>query len=92
MTAGSLAPRTRMRAKYCVSSSAPPTLSILLPLQGKIVAYSNQLVNIYNDRNFPSYPNHDSFKSIIFVDKHVQPVRYCLSSFSALHSRVACAL
>jgi hypothetical protein len=39
----------------------------------KAVAYSNQLVNIYNDVNFPAYPNHDLFKNLVFINKHVQP-------------------
>lgn len=32
---------------------------------GKVIGYSNQEVNIYNDRNFPSYPNHDLFQSLL---------------------------
>jgi hypothetical protein len=42
--------------------------------QFKIVSYSNQLVNIYNPRNFPAYPpNHNQYDSLIFLNKHVQP-------------------
>lgn len=44
-----------------------------LNAQGKVVAYSNQLVQIYNDKNFPAYPNHDLFKSLVYINKHVQP-------------------
>lgn len=48
-------------------------LSDKLNNMGKIVAYSNQLVNIYNDRNFPSYPNHDLFPGLVFLNKNAQP-------------------
>lgn len=41
--------------------------------QFKLVSYSNQIVNIYNPVNFPSYPNHDLYKDLLFVNKHVQP-------------------
>lgn len=39
----------------------------------KAIGYSNQEVLIYNDRNYPSYPNHDLFTNLVFIDKHVQP-------------------
>lgn len=70
----------------------------------KAVAYSSQLVSIFNDVNYPSYvrilprenlddprlrrhpsrtppppctpnqqPNHDLFKNLVFINKHVQP-------------------
>lgn len=39
----------------------------------KAVSYSNQLVNIYNDVNFPNYTNHDKYKNLVFINKHVQP-------------------
>jgi isopenicillin-N N-acyltransferase-like protein len=37
------------------------------------VGYSNQLVQIFNDKNFPAYPNHDLFTNLVFINKHVQP-------------------
>ena len=39
----------------------------------KAVAYSNQQVSIFNDANFPAYPNHDLFRNLVFINKHVQP-------------------
>lgn len=60
-------------------ASANRTCSVWLGLadhlnvQGKVVAYSNQQVSIYNDRNFPAYPEHDLFPSLLFINKHVQP-------------------
>ena len=39
----------------------------------RVVAYSHQQVNIFNDRNFANYTNHDSFKDLLFINKHVQP-------------------
>ena len=39
----------------------------------RAVAYSSTTVDIFNDRNFPVYPNHDRFKSLVFINKHVQP-------------------
>lgn len=42
-------------------------------MQGKVIQYSNQVVNVFNDRNYPAYPNHDLFVNAIFVNKHVQP-------------------
>jgi hypothetical protein len=41
--------------------------------QFKIVEYSHEKVNVFNDKNFPSYPNHDLFQNLVFLDKHVQP-------------------
>lgn len=41
--------------------------------QFKIVAYSNQLVQIINPRNFVPYPNHNSYGDLLFINKHVQP-------------------
>ena len=47
----------------------------------KLLEYSYQEVNIYNDKNFPTYRNHDQFDSLVFVDKHVQPSKDpCLNS------------
>lgn len=42
--------------------------------QGKVLGYSNQEVNIYNDRNFPAYPNHDLFKSLLCVYSSLQGI------------------
>ena len=39
----------------------------------KAVGYSSSTVNIYNDRNFPAYHNHDKFENLVFINKHVQP-------------------
>ncbi len=40
----------------------------------KAVGYSNQLVQVWNDRNYPAYPPaHDLFPGLVFIDKHVQP-------------------
>jgi hypothetical protein len=39
----------------------------------KLVAYSNQLVQIFNPRNFPTYPSHDRLPGLLWVNKHVQP-------------------
>jgi hypothetical protein len=39
----------------------------------RIVAYSHQTVNIFNDRNFVPYANHDAYKDLLFINKHVQP-------------------
>jgi hypothetical protein len=39
----------------------------------KLVEYSFEQVHIFNPVNFPTYPNHDRFKDLVFVDKHVQP-------------------
>lgn len=39
----------------------------------KAIEYSHQQVNVYNDRNYPTYANHDQFDSLLFVDKHTQP-------------------
>jgi isopenicillin-N N-acyltransferase like protein len=40
---------------------------------GKVVQYSNQVVNIFNPVNFPAYASHDRFPNAMFVNKHVQP-------------------
>ena len=39
----------------------------------KAISYSNQLVNIYNDVNYPNYTNHDKYENLVFINKHVQP-------------------
>ena len=41
--------------------------------QFKIVAYSNQLVEIINPRNFVPYQNHPTYSDLLFINKHVQP-------------------
>jgi hypothetical protein len=40
---------------------------------GKVVQYSDESVTFFNDRSFPTYPDHDAFTNLIFVNKHVQP-------------------
>jgi len=40
---------------------------------GKVVQYSDEAVTFFNDRSFPTYPDHDAFTNLIFVNKHVQP-------------------
>lgn len=49
--------------------------------QFKIIGYSDQLVNIYNDKNFPAYPPyHSLFDGLIYLNKHVQPsLEYCMN-------------
>jgi isopenicillin-N N-acyltransferase like protein len=39
----------------------------------KIVAYSNQQVDVINTRNFVPYTNHDAFVDLLYTNKHVQP-------------------
>jgi hypothetical protein len=39
----------------------------------KAISYSSQIVSIYNDVNFPNYTNHDKYKNLLFINKHVQP-------------------
>lgn len=39
----------------------------------RVVEYGYEEVNIYNWRNFPNYTNHDTFKDLVFVNKHTQP-------------------
>ena len=39
----------------------------------KAVAYSHDSLTIFNDANFPVYPNHDRYKDLLFINKHVQP-------------------
>lgn len=60
-------------------ASANRTCSIFIGVgdkynnQFKAIEYSHQVVNVFNDRNYPTYPNHDQFQSLVFVDKHTQP-------------------
>lgn len=68
-------------------ASANRTCSIFIGIgdeynnEFKVVEYGWEDVNIYNDRNFPIYNNHDRFESLVFVDKHVQPSENpCLNS------------
>lgn len=67
----------------------------------KIVEYSKETVNIFNDRNFPSYTDHDIFQSLLFVNKHTQPsadpcfnnlMHEQYGSVSALSTIQTCAL
>ncbi len=39
----------------------------------KAVAYSSTTVDIFNDKSCATYPNHDRFDSLLFINKHVQP-------------------
>ena len=39
----------------------------------KAVAYSSTTVDIFNDKSCATYPNHDRFNSLLFINKHVQP-------------------
>lgn len=53
--------------------SSLPVATGAAPASFRLVAYSNELVNVFNPRNFPAYPNHDLFPGLVFVNKHVQP-------------------
>lgn len=48
----------------------------------RVVQYSHEVVNQYDDFNFPAYPPyHPQFDGLVFVDKHVQPSHHmCLGS------------
>lgn len=39
----------------------------------KIVEYAYEAIQIFNDRNFPAYPNHPLMDGLVWVDKHTQP-------------------
>lgn len=41
--------------------------------QFRVVEYSHDYVNFFDDRNFPAYPNHPLMPGLVWVDKHVQP-------------------
>lgn len=59
-------------------ASAHRTCSIFIGVgddrdQFKLVEYSHETVNVYNDHNFPAYGNHTLKQGLVYVDKHVQP-------------------
>jgi len=39
----------------------------------RVVQYSYEYFNVFDDRNFPVYDGHPSIKNALYVDKHVQP-------------------
>ena len=61
----------------------------------KAVQYAHQTVGVLNDRNFPTYPAHDRFAQLVFINKHVQPsAEPCMNdlmhaSYGALSARAA---
>jgi len=66
--------------------NAPRTCSIFVGLGDpqnhfRALEYSYEYVNVYDDMNYPVYPNHPRYKNVVYIDKHVQPSRNpCLSS------------
>jgi len=60
-------------------ASANRTCSIFIGLgdefnnEFKVIQYGYEHVHIWNWRTGPTYENHDRFKDLVFVDKHVQP-------------------
>jgi hypothetical protein len=59
--------------------NAQRTCSIFMGLgdginnQFRVVEYSHDYVNFFDDRNYPAYPNHPLMPGLVWVDKHVQP-------------------
>jgi len=39
----------------------------------RVMEYSYEAVTVYDDGNYPVYPNHPRKKGLLFVNKHVQP-------------------
>eukprot|EP01121_Diplochlamys_sp_Union-15-3_P022779 TRINITY_DN979_c0_g1_i2.p1 TRINITY_DN979_c0_g1~~TRINITY_DN979_c0_g1_i2.p1 ORF type:complete len:363 (+),score=59.70 TRINITY_DN979_c0_g1_i2:98-1186(+) len=47
----------------------------------RVVQYSYETVNVFDDLNYPEYENHPRMNGVVYVDKHVQPSKNpCLSS------------
>eukprot|EP00730_Choanoeca_flexa_P019016 TRINITY_DN9276_c0_g1_i1.p1 TRINITY_DN9276_c0_g1~~TRINITY_DN9276_c0_g1_i1.p1 ORF type:complete len:439 (+),score=94.98 TRINITY_DN9276_c0_g1_i1:33-1349(+) len=45
-----------------------------LDQQFRVVEYSHEEVDVYDDHNFPAYPPaHPAFEGLVFINKHVQP-------------------
>jgi hypothetical protein len=40
---------------------------------GRVLEYTHDYLNIYNDKNFPAYANHPLMDGLVWVDKHTQP-------------------
>eukprot|EP01130_Rhizamoeba_saxonica_P002004 TRINITY_DN11815_c0_g1_i1.p1 TRINITY_DN11815_c0_g1~~TRINITY_DN11815_c0_g1_i1.p1 ORF type:complete len:425 (-),score=97.09 TRINITY_DN11815_c0_g1_i1:25-1299(-) len=52
----------------------------------RVVEYSYEHANAYDDRNFPEYKEHPRMKGLVYVDKHTQPSHNdCLSSILEEH-------
>lgn len=48
--------------------------------QMRVVQYSHDIVNMFSDVSYPSYPNHPLFKGLTYVDRYEQPSHSpCLS-------------
>eukprot|EP01125_Pyxidicula_operculata_P021953 TRINITY_DN878_c0_g1_i1.p1 TRINITY_DN878_c0_g1~~TRINITY_DN878_c0_g1_i1.p1 ORF type:complete len:425 (+),score=84.40 TRINITY_DN878_c0_g1_i1:435-1709(+) len=66
--------------------NAPRTCSIFVGLgdptnKFRALEYSYEYVNIYDDVNYPVYPNHPRYQNVVYIDKHTQPSQNpCLSS------------
>lgn len=54
----------------------------MVPADFRLVGDSFEIINIWNPDNFPYYPNHDYFESLLFVNKHWQPSsKACMNDY-----------